>query len=184
MTTATVERHIHAGVPSPARPVRPKKVWIPFAVGAFATIALMVAVASFVINANTTASDSSQLRSQIGALQQQLGVTNMQLNTLRTELRVLKVSTSTGQLQRSVAGLRNSVTGLQGSMGAFQRLVIQLQGSVKMLTMCVPELQQELGGLSINQGQKGSSGGVSLSNQANISSDCTSILYGSPSSGH
>lgn len=185
MTTATVARHtVHAGMPASARPSRPKKVWVSVTVGAFSTIALMVAVGSFLMNANTTAGDKSQLGSQIGSLQQQLAVTNMQLNALRTQLKALRVSTNTGRLQRSVAGLRNSVTGLQGSVGAFEGLVTQFEGSVKSLAVCVPQLQQEVSGLKITTQSKGGwLTGASIESPAVVPSGCTSTPYGPQGSG-
>jgi hypothetical protein len=130
-------------------------------VGAFATIALAVAVGSSIITGNAASGDNAHLQSEIGALKTRLAVTERALGTTAGNLAAATraLSATRGRLNSYGAEL----TALRMSTDArnLWGSVSELKNSVRQLTLCMPELQRELAGLR---------------RAATVSSDCTGVL--------
>jgi hypothetical protein len=85
------------------------------------------------------------------------------ISTLSGEVSSLQDSTTAGQ----VTGLKSTVAGLRAT--------------VSKLSNCIPQVQTEIGGLSITwsiNGNNASSDSFNIDNPTIISNDCSRVLYG------
>jgi hypothetical protein len=120
---------------------------------------------------------AAKLESEIGSLTSRLGAAQSQLVTLQAQ-----VSRSAAQ-RRSVT---RAVNGLKGRLVGLQRTVHGLQGSTTLgleeqagLRACVPQLQQELVGLSLTtRSVRGRVTRVGLNDPSALSAACQSLFSG------
>jgi septal ring factor EnvC (AmiA/AmiB activator) len=177
MSTSAVDGGFVGGS-SRGRPQHAKKAPAPVVIGALATLALGIAIGSFIVTTNSTSTNNARLQSQMSSLRQQLATTNRKLATTNRRL------TTT---DRSLAGTRARVSSYGGQLSALkvssdtttlQGEVSRLVGWVSELSVCLPQLQQELSGLSIDtQERNGWLTSASLKSGPTLSSACTAASY-------
>lgn len=119
----------------------------------------------------------SRLEHEVGALNRQLGRTHGQLTALQT---TVAQSTAHGagltrnvrRLDRHVFGLQRTVHGLQASSTITHEETLGLRD-------CVPQLQNELAGLTVRtRSARGRVTGVGLSDADLVSPACETVLSG------
>lgn len=124
-----------------------------------------------------TQPQTSGLRSRVSSL-------TAQLRTTRAELAQVQAALAAGTsrqdvLQTTVTGLSHRVAGVQGSVRRLDRGLTTVRTNTNALTACVPQLQHEIEGLSL---QSTVTGGVVtsvlLSNPTAIPASCSRTLYG------
>jgi hypothetical protein len=124
-------------------------------------------VAQALSASNTTKS----LRSQLGALRARVGGDE---NHLRQQLTTVPGRSTMAAAQSDIAGLQDQLAG-QG------KTLSKLQAQDHTYANCIPELQTELNGLSINWSINTLNVGNSsffINNSSQISHDCSKLLYG------
>jgi hypothetical protein len=135
------------GIFNDSAPPRPGRRRAPAAVvvGAFATIALAVAVGSSIVTGNATSGENARLHSEIGALKRQMAATSRVVDTTARSLAattrgLASARARLGEYGAEIALLRTS-TDARNLWGS----VSELRRSVAGLTGCVAELQRQLG---------------------------------------
>jgi hypothetical protein len=112
----------------------------------------------------TTEPHTSPLQHQVSSMRTQLAAAQQQLATLQ---RADASGSEVARLSKSVAGLSRTVGGLQST-------VVPLKSKVETLSICVPELQQELAGTSVQvRGKK-----AALLSPVSVSAGCAAMLSG------
>jgi chromosome segregation ATPase len=120
---------------------------------------------------------ATKLESEIGSLNSRLGAAQSQLVTLkalvdRSAAQRVRMTGTVNGLKRRVAGLQRTVHGLQGSATVGRE---QQAG----LRACVPQLQQELAGLTLKTSSvRGRVTRVGLSDPPLPSPACQSLFSG------
>jgi len=120
-----------------------------------------------------SAPQTTTLRHAVTTLQIQLKSANAQIATDHGQ-----IVTDHGQ----IAALQSSLvhTASQGNVAQLQGNVGRLQTQMGTLLICIPQLQQEIGGLNVNTSNTaGYLTSAFLSNSTIISSNCTKLLTGS-----
>lgn len=132
----------------------PRRAWVLVAVACgIATIAVILGAVAV-----------AQERSDVSSLRKQVAAADARVAALKST---------------SVSGLQSSLASTQTTIGTLQAVVGHLHGAMNSLTLCVPQLQQEINGLTLNTNtQGGFLTGVNLNNPTIVSSNCNSTLYG------
>ena len=166
---------------------------------------LSVSVATAIgigVFALASAPSTKSLHAQVTSLRAQAGLLQARLGSLQAQLRTLRDEANSSLAQQRA--LRREVSSLQSALASEQhtsRTAIaslekasagaassgslnRVRGSVHQLRVCLPELQQEISGLTIQTTTRtnGSLKSAALANPTIISQDCVSTLNGS--SGH
>lgn len=145
-----------------------------------ATVGIILGVIAF-IGLLGTHSTISTLRRQVRVLNTRMSAADRMLAQNASSLHTM-ASTA------NVSALQASVTTLQGSMTGMSRTVSGLKSQAAKVSICVPEMQQELGGLNVNTSTgsilmtDGTTDtfltGAYITNPTVISTTCTSFLNG------
>ena len=162
-----------AGDPRTGRHERLSLVWLIPILGVLASAAIGIGVLAL-----TSAPSTNSLRTQVTALQADVGSLHAQLAAQRRALSQESRSLAASQTstKATIASLRMQ-SDTAASAGDLNRLTM----SVHRLLVCVPQLQQELSGLSVQAtNQSGWLTGASISNPTITSRDCSQTLYGAP----
>ncbi len=112
----------------------------------------------------TNEPQTSSLQQEVASLRTQIAGARQELATLQ---QVGASSAEVHRLSRTVAGLGRTVSGLQSS-------AVPVRSKVDALSVCIPQLQGELAGQSI----QGSGKKASLVSSATISPGCAAVLGG------
>jgi hypothetical protein len=116
-------------------------------------------------------SSVTPLRSEVASLHRQLTATNLKLAHTNSSLQTAEASLTT--VQADVGNIQSSSTA--GQIAGLKRTVSQMQ-------TCVPEIQTEIGGLSVDwniSGTDANQDSFDIANPTIISTDCSKTLYGS-----
>jgi hypothetical protein len=146
---------------------------------ALVSIAFALGVIGVGVNILNANSNIDTLQHQVHRLSAQLTTARASLTSVNAKLASVATSSNLGALQTSVSTLQTSVSGLN-------RTVSGLQGDSAQLKICIPEVQQQISGLSVNS----NSGSIPLNdgttdsfltsaflqNPTVISSNCTKLL--------
>lgn len=117
-------------------------------------------------------------------LQGEIATLNGQLAATRARLAALQVIAARADARGAVAGrdarrLSGSVAGLARTVHGLQTAATLTQGQATALRACLPQLQQELAGLTLDtRSARGRVTGVGLSDAAGLSPACAAVLSG------
>jgi hypothetical protein len=149
--------------------------WHAIVASSLAVLALVGVVIAVLIMA--TEPTMSRLEHDVGTLNRQLGATHGQLAALQTAM-ARSAAHSAGltrnvrQLDRHVFGLQRTVHGLQATSAVTHEETLGLRD-------CVPQLQNELAGLTVRTRlAHGQVTGVGLSDAELVSPACETVLSG------
>jgi cell division protein FtsB len=140
-----------------------------------AVLAIVGAVTAILIL--TAQSTTATLEGEIGALNGRTDaarreVAALQAGAARLTSQNLSARTEVRRLGRGIAALRRTVAGLQSTAGTAQE-------QANAVRACVPQLQQELAGLSLStHSVKGRLAGVALTDSAGLTPGCRVVLSG------
>jgi hypothetical protein len=156
--------------PAPTSASRRQAILIPL-VGLLAVVALAVGIASFVAD---RPSSVGPLKVQLRQLRQELSTANRQLASDGGAISSLKASSQVGV----VSNLRESVSKLNHSVST-------LQSRLADVMMCIPQLTDYVDDFTASGSYVTDSNGdeleeypVTISSGAQVSSNCTSVIYG------
>jgi hypothetical protein len=120
---------------------------------------------------------AAKLESEIGSLNSRLGAAQTQLVTLQAQFG--RSGAQRARMTRAVNGLTGHVAGLQRTVHGLQSSTIAGQERQAGLSACVPQLQQELAGLSLTTSSvHGRVTRVGLSDPPLPSPACQSLFSG------
>jgi septal ring factor EnvC (AmiA/AmiB activator) len=129
---------------SPAKPARRRAPGAVF-VGAFATIALAVAVGSSIVTGNATSRENARLRSEIGSLKRQMAATNRVVDATARNLAATTRSLASARASLKADGAELALLRTSTDARNLWGSVSELRRSVGTLSVCVAALQRELG---------------------------------------
>lgn len=111
---------------------------------------------------------NNSLRGQLTALQHRVSTVASQMTTIPGRATMAAVQSDVSGIKSRLAGQSKAITGLQNKAATY--------------TNCIPEIQTELSGLTINWNidtTNVSNSSFGIDNSSQISHDCTKLLYGS-----
>jgi septal ring factor EnvC (AmiA/AmiB activator) len=117
---------------------------IPVLVGAFATIALAVAIGSSIVTGNATSGDNARVEHEVSSLRSQLAATNHKLDATTRELAITARALSATSARLSSYGAQLKVLRTNSETRNLWGTVSGLVSAVRRLNLCVPALQREL----------------------------------------
>jgi uncharacterized protein YoxC len=149
--------------------------WHAIVASSLAVLALVGVVIAVLIMA--TEPTMSRLKNDVGALTRQLGSTHGQLTALQSAM--ARSAAHSAGLTRNVRRLDRHVSGLQRTVHGLQASSTITHEETAGLRDCVPQLQNELAGLTVRtRSAHGRVTDVGLSDAELISPACESVLLG------
>jgi chromosome segregation ATPase len=138
-----------------------------------AVLALVGGVTAILLLA--TEPRAARLQSEIASLNSRLGTAHTQLIAVQNV--VGRTISERSGLTRNLRRLDVRVAGLERTVHGLQSSTILTQEQATGLRECIPQLQQELAGLSLtNRSVNGRVTSVKLSDQTGLSPSCQSVL--------
>jgi hypothetical protein len=118
--------------------------------------------------------DGSKLRAQLSSLRQRTSHDEARIGQVAQQMTKIPGKATMATAQANIAAAQTQLTGLS-------RAVHGIQGQDARYTNCIPELQTELNGLTINwtiDALSVSQSSFYINNSSQVSHDCSKLLYG------